>query len=289
MKILILGSRGNLGSQLVKILEKDGVGEIHAWDIEDINILDKNLTLDKINRLKPDVIINAIAYNAVDLCEKGESELELAQKLNVETPALLAKIAQKLESVFVHYSSDYVFGGDNSKGYQEKDHPNPINKYGLTKALGEKEIARVALKGLKWYLIRTSKLFGPKGESEKAKLSFFDIMLDLSSKNDEIEVVDSEKSFFTYTPDLALATRNLVTNQLDYGIYHLTNNEEATWYDACLTLFEITGSKTKVVPINPEGFPRPAKRPAYSQLINTKTAKLRSYKQALQEYINLVD
>lgn len=286
MKILILGARGNLGTQLVKVFEKNKENEVYGWDREEINILDKELTLNKIKEQKPDIIINAIAYNAVDACEENNDEFELAQKLNIETPALLASLSQEIGAIFIHYSSDYVFAGIDNKGYTEKSPTNPINKYGYTKAQGEKEIARIAINGLKWYLIRTSKLFGPKGESDKAKPSFFDIMLKLSKEKDEIKVVNDEKGYFTYTPDLALATKNLVLGKLDYGIYHITNSEEATWYEACLSLFEITGAKTKITPITAEEMPRPAKRPKYSKLLNTKTRTLRSYKEGLSEYLN---
>ncbi len=285
MKILILGALGNLGSQLVDEFQKND-HETYGWDRPDLDLTDKETTEKKIKDLAPEIIINAVAYNAVDRCEEDEKEYELAKILNIDVPGRLAEIAQDIKAIFVHYSSDYVFAGDSRLSYTEKSPTDPINKYGQTKAEGEKAIARVALAGLKWYLIRTSKLFGPKGKSELAKPSFFDTMLKLAEEKDEIKVVDDEKSCFTYTPDLALATRNLIEQALDHGIYHITNSEPATWYEACNSLFSLANINKKVVPVSADEFPRPAKRPKRSQLINTKTAHLRTYQQALEQYLN---
>ena len=185
----------------------------------------------------------------------------------------------------MHYSSDYVFDGLNSKGYLEKDVPKPINKYGESKLLGEKEILKQVNSGLKWYIIRTSKLFGPKGESDQAKDSFFDIMLKLGKEKDELRLVDEEMSCFTYTPDLAKATKELVNGKLGCGIYHLSNLIPCTWYEATVELFKQSKIDIKLVPILSEQYPRPAKRPNSSILLNNKFPQLRSYKEALKDYL----
>lgn len=285
MKILILGVQGNLGVQLFKIFSKKSQNEVIGWDRGKIDITDKKQVFKKIKECCPEVIINATAYNAVDRCEEDETEFTLAQKLNAEAPAFLSEVALEIGAILIHYSTDYVFPGNNSQGYRETSPTKAINKYGETKSLGEKALAKYALKGLKWYLIRTSKLFGPKGESPLAKPSFFDIMLKIGQEKESVEVVNEEKSFFTYTPDLAQATASLLESQVPYGIYHITNSEAATWYEACLVLFEIAKLKTKAIPVPAEKFHRPAKRPTYSQLLNTKTKALRSYKEGLEEYL----
>lgn len=285
MKILILGAEGNLGGQLYEIFSKNSQNEVIGWDKNELDITNREQVSQKISQIRPGIIINAVAYNAVDRCETDEAEFALACKLNAEAPAILAAAALEIDAVLIHYSTDYVFPGDRSDGYRENSPIKAINKYGESKALGEKEIARAALKGLKWYLIRTSKLFGPQGKSQFAKPSFFDIMLKLAQEKNEIEAVDEEKSFFTYTPDLADATAKLLENKASYGVYHLTNSEAATWYEACRTLFDLAEIKTKITPVPAEKFPRPAKRPKYSKLLNTKTAPLRSYRAALEEYL----
>jgi len=285
MKVLILGAKGNLGVQLQKVFEAGN--ELIVWDREEVDITDKELILKKIEDIFPDIIINSAAYNAVDKCEENEEELLLAKKLNSDAPGYLAEAALKVGAVLVHYSSDYVFDGKSKVGYAEKDTPRPINNYGKTKLGGEKNIIKLSGKGLRYYIIRTSKLFGPKGESEAAKRSFFDIMLKLGKEKDELDIVDSEESCFTYTPDLALWTKKLIESEKGSGIYHFVNEESSTWHSAVLELFKISGIKIKVNPVSPDRFPRPAKRPEFSVLVNTKFEKMRSYKQALYEYLKI--
>jgi len=283
MEVLILGAKGNLGSQLVKVFSKDKDYKVISWDREEIDITDKELVFKKVKELKPDIIINAAAYNAVDKCEE-EEEFALAKKINVEAVSHLVEACLETGAVLVHYSSDYVFAGDKKEGYKEDNKPDPINKYGETKLAGEEEIIKKSGQGLKYYLIRTSKLFGPAGESKAAKPSFFDLMLEQAKKKKELEVVNEEVSSFTYTPDLARATKKLVESEKGYGIYHLTNVGRATWYEATMELFKILGKKVKINPVKSDKFLRPAKRPAYSVLINTKFDMQRDWKDALREY-----
>ena len=249
--------------------------------------------------MKPDAIINATAYNAVDKCEEKDSEFELAKKLNGDAVGFLAQAAIEVGAILVHYSTDYVFGGisndaNNERikqikkqgGFKEDDKPCPVNKYGESKLMGEQEIIKKSSQGLKWYLIRTSKLFGPKGESELAKPSFFDTMLKIANITDKkIDVVDEEVSCFTYTTDLVKATKKLIDENYGYGIYHIMNSGPCTWHKAAVELFRIGGIDIKVNPVSADKFSRPAKRPEYSVLLNTKFEQLRSWQEALSEYL----
>ena len=291
MKILILGSKGNLGTQLVKTLEADKDNQIVAWSREDVDITDRELILKKVGDIKPDVIINAVAYNAVDKCEESEAEYDKAKIINIDGPKYLAEAALENKAVLVHYSTDYVFGGktiddiDNFPGFDEKAETAIINRYGKSKLHGEKRILEQSGRGLKWYIIRTSKLFGPKGESEFSKPAFFDIMLNLAKGKKELDIVDDEVSCFTYTPDLAKATKELLDQDYGYGIYHFINEGAATWYQGAKTLFELAKIDIKLNPVSADKFPRPAKRPKYSVLLNTKFPKFRTYQSALKEYL----
>ena len=284
-KILILGSKGNLGGQLVNVFKNDY--NLICFDHKDIDITNKKLLVKKINNIKPDIIINAVAYNAVDKCEESEQEFELAKKINGEVVSYLSDIAILNKALFIHYSSDYVFDGNKVEGYLENDKTNPINNYGKTKLMGEQEILKRQNNNLKYYLIRTSKLFGPKGNSEFSKSSFFDIMLKLSKERDSLDVVDEEISCFTYTVDLAKATKKLIEDNKKYGIYHIVNKESATWYGAVKELFKITNSKIKINPVSSDKFLRLAKRPKHSILLNTKFEQLRNWKDALKEYLTI--
>lgn len=284
MKILILGGQGNLGTQLNKIFALDF--ETISWDREDLDVLDFPVLIEKITELKPDLIINTVAYNAVDKCE-DKNEYELALKLNAELPAVLADLARRLKIVLIHYSSDYVFNGTvDKKEFGETDTPNPINKYGESKFAGEREILKQAERGLNYYLIRTSKLFGPRGSSPDAKPSFFEIMLNLSQEKKELTVVSEELSCFTYTPDLAAATKRLWEIEAPFGIYHLVNEGACTWFEGAEFLFHLKKTTLDLRPIRSENLLRAARRPKFSVLKNQKIKKLRNWQEALREYLN---
>lgn len=305
-KILIIGAKGMLGQELVKLFKKDECYKITAWDRENLDISSQKEVDKKIVALNPKIIINAAAYNAVDKCEEDKNENKLAIKINGQAPGYLAKITKKIGAVLVHYSTNYVFDGSLEKflepagcthscqscglhknfqpvlGYDEDSKPNPISKYGRSKLAGEKAVQKI---GGKYYIIRLSKLFGKPAKSESAKKSFFGVMLDLGRKNKSVKVVDEEISNFTYAPDLAKKTKEIIEAKKTYGIYHVTNSGSATWYEAVLELYKLAKIKTKVIPVSAEEFPRPAKRPAFSALINTKLNPLRNYKLALKDFL----
>jgi dTDP-4-dehydrorhamnose reductase len=285
MKILILGFQGNLGTQLYKIFSADKNYDVIGVDKADIDLCNHLSLVEKIREINPEIIINAVAYNAVDKCEEYAGQFALANDLNGEAVGYLAQAALNVGAILVHYSTDYVFAGDKVEGYKETDVPGPINNYGKSKLLGETRILERTLDGLKYYIIRTSKLFGPKGVAENVKPSFFDVMLNLAKEREEISAVDEELSCFTYTLDLANKTKEIIETKKEYGIYHVVNSEPVTWYEAVRTLFTLKNINVKLKPVSGTEFPRPAKRPRYSVLLNTKLEPLRSYKEALKEYL----
>jgi len=304
-KILIIGAKGMLGQELIRIFGRDKDYAVTAWDKDEIDITKEKDASAKIKKLKPAIIINSAAYNAVDKAE-GEKEFEIAKKINGQAPGNLAKIAKSIGATFVHYSSDYVFNGEPEInfepagcsgnctgcglhqnfvpqiGFDEKSKPKPISNYGKSKLLGEKEVQKVKGKN---YIIRLSKLFGRPAKAEGAKKSFFDVMLEAGKKNKTVKVVDEETSCFTYAPDLAKKTKEIIEAEKPFGIYHVINSDPCTWYEAVLELYKQAKIKTKVIPVSSDEFPRPAKRPAYSVLLNTKLNPMRSYKEALKEYL----
>jgi dTDP-4-dehydrorhamnose reductase len=294
-RVLILGAKGMLGQELVRVYGEDEGYEVAGWDYGDIDVTDFVAAEEKIRAFGPDVIVNAVAYNAVDQCEENEEEYAKAMKLNAEVPGFLARLAKDLDATLVHYSSDYVFDGESEEAYAEDAQPHPISKYGMSKWEGEK---RVIAEGGKYYVIRLSKLFGKPASSATAKKSFFEKMLEVAQGKAEVTVVDDEKSCFTYAPDLALATKVLEMYQghashtdggaavgWPYGIYHLINEGVVTWYEAAQELFKVAGVDVVVKPVSPDAFPRPAKRPHFSALKNTKFVALRPYTEALEEFL----
>ena len=306
-KILILGAGGNLGSALKKLYQEScrrypQEYEIIAWDINDLDVTDFFAARRKIAQVWPDVIYNTVAYNNVDACEKDEEEYQKAQLLNVAWPEELAKIAKNLSAVLVHYSSDYVFGGDclpnkqssidnNQKetheinkdsGYTEDDQPAPVNRYGKTKYEGELAIQEI---GGRYYIIRLSRLFGGQSISPLTKKSFFKMMLEKGQCSTEVRAVDDEESKYIYAPDLAQESKNIVEGEEPDGIYHIINEGTATWYQSLRTLYRLADLETKITPVSAEEFKRAAKRPRKSVLCNTKRPPLRSYEEALREWL----
>lgn len=280
-RALILGSHGMLGQDLVKVFEVDQNWEVFAYDRDEVDIASEESLRGKIEKVEPQAVINAAAYNAVDKCETDEIEFELAKKINGAGPGILAKICKEKNIPLVHYSTDYVFDGEKGE-YNETAKPAPISNYGRSKLLGEEEIQKNTDK---FWLIRTSKLFGNPGKSAMSKKSFFDTMIVLAKDNRILKVVDEEKSCFTYTPDLALETKKIIEEKIPFGTYHVINEGACTWYRAAAELFKIAKMEVEVVPVASSEFPRPAKRPRSSVLLNTKLKPLRNYKEALKEYL----
>lgn len=307
-KILIIGAKGMLGQELALVFKKDAKYIVFAWDQEDLDIANKKEVIKKINALKPKIIINAAAYNAVDKAEE-KNEFILAKKINGLAPGYLAEISKKIGAIIIHYSSDYVFSGQPKLvfkksepegclrccstcllhenftpkvGFYENAKPRPISKYGESKLLGEKEIRK---RTKKYYIIRLSKLFGKKGLAKMAKKSFFEVMLELGKKNKIVKVVNEEISCFTYAPDLAQKTKKIIESQKPFGIYHVVNSDPCTWYEAVLELYQQAKIKTKVIPVSAKEFPRPAKRPYSSILLSNKLNPLRSWRIALKDYL----
>lgn len=280
--VLILGAKGMLGQELVRVF---GLGELYrvvAWDREDIDLTDFDEAEVKIRSVAPSIIVNAVAYNAVDLCETSEEEYAKALVLNAEVPEFLARVAKEMTTRLVHYSTDYVFDGLESAGYIEEAEPKPLSNYGLSKQAGEERVRAV---GGEYYLIRLSKLFGKSATSALGKMSFFEKMRTIAEGKTEVSAVDDERSCFTYAPDLAQATRDLIEDNAPAGIYHLTNTGAVTWYEAATALFHIIDPSITVTSISSDRFPRPAKRPNTSVLINTKRPALRPYEEALREFL----
>ncbi len=278
MRILILGSKGMLAQDLKLVFREEN---LTLWDKEGLDITNKEMVKRKLKKLKPEIILNTSAYTDVDGAEKKK---ELAFKINGEAVGYLTEISKIIGAIFTHFSTDYVFGQNKKEGYKEDDKPlNPLNVYGASKLEGERKILKE--KGLKYYLIRISWLFGPSRRKKRKYKNFVETILKISEEKKEIKVVNDQFGKPTYTLDVAKAVKNLIENKKPYGIYHLPNESWTNWYNFAKKIVEIAGRKTKILPCKTEDFPRPAKRPKYSILINTKIPKLRNWQEALKDFL----
>jgi dTDP-4-dehydrorhamnose reductase len=276
MRILVTGASGMLGSDIVKafISEHDTIGVSSAkFDITELGS-----TLDYIKHIKPEVIIHSAAYTDVDACE---SNCEQAFKVNALGARNIAIAAREANASVAYISTDYVYDGIKTSPYFEYDNVNPLSVYGRSKLDGENFVREFAGK---YYIIRTSWLFGRNGKN------FVKTMLDLSETRGTLNIVNDQIGSPTYTPDLAKAIKQLVESRC-YGTYHLTNNEHCSWFDFAKYIFKAAGIKhMKLNPITTEEFGRPAPRPKNSVLEKfywklNGFEELRSYKDAVTEYI----
>ncbi|NPV72672.1 MAG: dTDP-4-dehydrorhamnose reductase [Pelotomaculum sp.] len=252
MKVLVTGAAGMLGRQVVLEYRRRGasVYDLYRQELDITNYDQVSKTLDKI---KPDVVINCAAYTNVDTAEE---EKEKAFLINGLGPRYLALACRHYGTVLVHISTDYIFNGQINRPYQVYDPPSPINTYGASKLFGE---AAVRETGGKFFIVRTSWLFGPDGKN------FVNTILNLAGQRKELKVVDDQRGSPTYTVDLAGALADLVNSKI-YGTYHITNTGETTWYEFAQKIVATAGLKTKVKPCKTQEFPRPALRPAFSVL-----------------------
>ncbi|MBW3020554.1 dTDP-4-dehydrorhamnose reductase [Candidatus Woesearchaeota archaeon] len=270
MKILIIGSKGMLGHDVVKECNKLNY-ETTNWDLEDIDI---TKDISKINEVNPEIIINCAAYTNVDL---AETEKEKSYSINVKGVENLTNYCKNKNIILIQISTDYVFDGTKSS-YDENDEKNPINYYGLTKSLGEDFI----LNNLeKFYIVRTSWLFGKNGKN------FVSTMIKLFSEKNKIKVVYDQIGCPTYTKDLTKGILNLIEQKSHFGIYHLSNNKSCSWFEFAIKIKELTNSNCIIEPCTSEEFSCVAKRPNFSILNNNKTNKLRDWEESLKDYLEV--
>lgn len=262
MKILITGANGMLAKSVRKRLEKGN--ELICTDVADLDITDREAVLKFVAEAKPDYIINCAAFTAVD---KAETAGEIVEKINADGPGNLARATKENNSVLVHISTDYVFGGDLAieKDYKEEDAKAPVTAYGITKLQGEEQIQENTDQ---YYIFRTAWLYGDGN-------NFVRTMLNLGEAKDEISVVADQHGSPTYAEDLANMIGEAIEKKIPYGVYHATNEGYTTWYDFTKAIFEYTGTICQVNPVTTEEYIEmmkitQAKRPKNSQLTKEK-------------------
>jgi dTDP-4-dehydrorhamnose reductase len=262
LKILLLGNTGQLGWELQRTLQP--LGEVIALDYPEVNMADAASIRKTVQQHRPEVIVNATAYTAVD---KAESEPELAEAINGTGPGVLAEEARKLNAVFIHYSTDYVFDGQKEVPYVEEDTPNPLSVYGRSKLEGERLVQEV---GGVYLILRTSWVYSLR------QGGFVNKVLEWARQQETLRVVSNQVANPTWARMLAEMTAQILARGDDYihertGLYHLAGSGFASRFEWAKSILELDPNKSEqrveeILPALTSDFPTPAQRPLFSAL-----------------------
>jgi dTDP-4-dehydrorhamnose reductase len=281
MKIAIIGANGQLGFDLVrsfKNTEHEIVPLVHA----DIDVTNFKLSREVLKNIKPEAVINCAAYVRVDDAEEFADKAFAVNALGARNIAL---ICSELNSVLVYISTDYIFDGRKEQPYTEEDIPNPLNVYGNSKLAGEFFVRNILEK---YYIIRSSSLFGTAGASGKGG-NFVETMIKKARNKEEIKVVDDMVMSPTYTKDAAGMIKNIIAKKLPFGIYNVSNAGQCTWYDFSKRIFETLNMQVNLSPTKTNILQSKARRPMFSPLINAKLKKhgleMEGWETALENYL----
>ncbi len=253
---LVTGARGQLGADLQAVLASRPDAQVRAVGSADLDITDSAAVATAVAQFRPDVVVNAAAYTAVDAAEDDE---ERAHRVNAVGPANLAVALARHGGRLIHVSTDYVFAGDGTRPYEVDDEPAPRSAYGRTKLAGE--LAVRELHPADSYVVRTAWVYGATGAN------FVKTMVRLERERDTVSVVDDQRGSPTWSADLARGLVELGRSSVAAGTYHCTGGGDATWFEFTRAIFtELGADPERVLPTTTEAFPRPAPRPAYSVL-----------------------
>lgn len=287
-EVLITGSRGQLGTELSKILAagKSEIGAIDkayencrvtAIDLDTLDITDAGAVKTFFSGYRPDIIFNCAAMTDVPGCE---TDSETAVRVNAEGPRNIAAAAEQCGAKLVHISTDYVFDGTSAVPYNENDECRPINAYGRSKLLGERYATRACSRV---FTVRTAWLYGYTGKN------FVKTVLRKALAGEPLRVVNDQFGCPTNADDLAHHLLKIALTE-EYGVYHITGNGICSWYDFAAEILKDAGLNAPLAPCSTAEFPSPVRRPAYSvldhaMLRRTVGDEMRGWKEALAAYI----
>ncbi|MGD0034332.1 dTDP-4-dehydrorhamnose reductase [Paenibacillus illinoisensis] len=285
MKVLVTGANGQLGRDVVLLLEKEG-HSVLACDRDRMDITNQAQCNEVISSYHPEVVVHCAAYTAVDA---AETDIDGAYKVNAVGTRNVTVSAEKAGAKLIYISTDYVFDGNSLNPYQEYDDTNPQSVYGKSKRAGELLVQSLSSK---WFVVRTSWVYGLYGNN------FVKTMLKLGQEKPKLQVVHDQKGSPTYTVDLAGFILELMQTEM-YGVYHASNSDTCTWYEFTQAIFEEAGSvggifiQAQLEPCTTDQFPRPAPRPRNSVMdhLSIRTnglADLRPWREGLREFISLL-
>lgn len=282
MKVLIFGGRGMLGTALCRVFADAAV---IAPSSRTVDITDALAVRDCVFAVRPDLIINAAAYNAAEAAQRSEGYAR-AMAVNGKAPQYMAYAAALLRVPVIHYSADAVFAHSNPRGHAESAPPGPaafLPVWGRSKLLGEESVRRGSAYH---YVIRTARLFGPPGATLAGKR---DVVSDIRARAEAALVITAphdEVASVAYAPDVARATRALWEDGAPWGTYHLVNEGGATWHHLASAVVALCGAGAIVRPVARTALAQATLRPRHGVLLNTKRPALRPWQEALEVYLH---
>lgn len=260
MRVAVIGANGQLGMDVVGAFEKGG-NEVQGLTHTDIEVSNIDSVWHCLREMRPHLVVNTAAMHHVDSCEQNP---EQAYAMNALGPRNVAMVARDVGSVLMHVSTDYVFDGAKKRPYCEQDIPQPLNVYGNTKLAGEHFVRCVMDR---YFVLRTSALYGRSACRAKGGQNFIQLMLKLAKSRNEVRVVDTE--IVTPTSTEELAHQMVVLSRADrHGLYHATAEGSCSWFEFAQVIFSITGTRTALQVAAPDEFPAKVPRPSYSVLEN---------------------
>ena len=278
MKVVVIGSQGQLGSDIVSSLILDH--EVVALSHGDIDVtIPKSCEILEI--YNPDIVINTAAYVRVDECEENPKKAFAVNAIGAKN---VCEVCEEVGALVVFISTDYVFDGKKDEPYTEKDTPHPVNTYGISKLAGEM-YTRLAPQH---YVFRVASLFGVRGASGKGG-NFVETIVKKANAGESLAVVDDTVMSPTFTKDAASAIVEVLESQLPSGVYHTTNTGYCSWFEFARTIVELVGADASVLPIKSASLSQGARRPPFSALKSEALAshglKMRHWKQALRAHL----
>lgn len=263
MRILVTGSDGQVGRELVKLAKREGL-DIEGTTITDLDITDEKNVFSYVNKSGPELIVNAAAYTAVD---QAEDDQELCFAVNGEGPTILAKVCEAKEIPLIHISTDYVFDGTKIDPYQEEDEPNPKSTYGISKLNGDRAVANIK----KHIILRVAWVFSSHGNN------FAKTMLRLGKERSELKIVADQTGSPTWAGDIAYVIIEIINKyreneNVSWGLYHYAGQPAVSWFQFASKIFDeaknmgILENIPQLYPIESKEYPTEAERPNNSVL-----------------------
>ena len=277
-RVLIFGSTGQLGADLVEVLQNSGSFDVIPLTHEDADCRHADAIRKIVLAYRPQIVINCAAYVRVDDCEDYPCE---AFEVNAIGAFNIARASAGVDAQCVYISTDYIFDGEKNLPYVESDIPNPINVYGVSKLAGEFLVRQSAPR---WLVVRVSSLFGKTGARGKGG-NFIDTVVGKAKAGERLHMINDIAMSPTYARDAAVALAVILQNGVS-GIFHVTNSGGCTWYDFAKAILEFTGLEAAIIPVSSNEFSSRARRPRVSRLRSERApCDLRSWQEGVKAYL----